>query len=92
MQKKSQIKAVFAAGAAAGALTVAGLAMMGPSAVAEQKVTPADPVGAAQSSGAPFSFADLVEDVSPAVVSVLVEREVEAPRVLRLRSSVAIRS
>ncbi len=81
MQKKSQIKAVFAAGAAAGALTVAGLAMMGPSAVAEQKVTPADPVGAAQSSGAPFSFADLVEDVSPAVVSVLVEREVEAPRV-----------
>ncbi|MEL7487453.1 MAG: Do family serine endopeptidase [Pseudomonadota bacterium] len=72
---RQSFKRVFAAGAAAGALTVAGIGAMGLTANAQSpKLLP--PAAAGQT----MSIADLVEEVSPSVVSILVEREVETPR------------
>jgi serine protease Do len=70
----------FLAGAALGAAAVSlGLAAVGGAgAQAPRLVTP--PPAVALGSGQ-FSFADLVERVAPAVVSVLVEREVERPQI-----------
>ncbi len=65
---------IFAAGAAATALTIAGLGFSAAHAQAPRLMAP--PVAA----DGTLSFADLVERVSPAVVSVLVEREVEPSR------------
>jgi len=63
---------IFAAGAAASALTIASLGIAGAQAQAPRLMAP--PLAA----DGTLSFADLVERVSPAVVSVLVEREVDA--------------
>ena len=70
----------FLAGAATGAAIVSlGFAGLGGAqAQAPRLVTP--PPAVSLGSGQ-FSFADLVERVSPAVVSVLVEREVERPQI-----------
>lgn len=70
----------FLAGAAIGAAfaSLGFAAIGGAGAQAPRLVTP--PPAVSLGSGA-FSFADLVERVSPAVVSVLVEREVERPRI-----------
>jgi len=66
-------------GAAAATVFAAAAAMMlSPGANAQAPRLVAPPPAAADGS---LSFADLVERVSPAVVSVLVEREVEQPRV-----------
>jgi len=65
---------IFAAGAAATVLTLAGLGFSAAHAQAPRLMAP--PVAA----DGTLSFADLVERVSPAVVSVLVEREVEPNR------------
>jgi serine protease Do len=75
-----RVKNRFLAGAAAGAAAVSlGLAVIGGAqAQAPRLVTP--PPAVSLGDGA-FSFADLVERVAPAVVSVLVEREVERPQV-----------
>ena len=69
-----KLMSIFAAGAAAGALTIAGLGTMGlpANAQAPKLLPPA-------AGGQTMSIADLVENVSPSVVSVLVEREVNAP-------------
>ncbi|WP_411816181.1 Do family serine endopeptidase [Hyphococcus sp. DH-69] len=66
--------AVLAAGVAATALTIAGFGFSTADAQAPRLMAP--PLAA----DGTLSFADLVERVSPAVVSVLVEREVERPR------------
>lgn len=65
---------VFAAGAAAMALTAASAAFTAADAQAPRLMAP--PTAA----DGTLSFADLVERVSPAVVSILVEREVQAPQ------------
>ena len=71
-------KQTFFAGAAAGGLAaLAGLAMVTANAQAQAPRLLSPPVAA---DGTP-SLADLVERVSPAVVSVLVEREVEQPQI-----------
>ncbi|HNR77973.1 MAG TPA: hypothetical protein PKM48_12645, partial [Parvularculaceae bacterium] len=62
---------------AAGLFAGAG-ALLSPGASAQAPRLVAPPPAAADGS---LSFADLVERVSPAVVSVLVEREIERPRV-----------
>ena len=67
--------ATFAAGVAATALTFGALGFSSAEAQAPRLMAP--PLAA----DGTLSFADLVERVSPAVVSVLVEREVDAPRV-----------
>jgi len=77
---KLRVKNGFLAGAAIGA-AIASLgvaAVSGANAQAPRLVTP--PPAVALGANA-FSFADLVERVAPAVVSVLVEREVERPQV-----------
>ncbi len=66
----------FLGGAAALSIALAAIAVAG--AQAPRLVTP--PPALALGDGA-FSFADLVERVAPAVVSVLVEREVERPEI-----------
>ncbi len=74
MRQKSQVKSLKSlviAGAAAVALGAAGVGF------AQAPRLMAPPVAA----DGTLSFADLVERVSPSVVSVLVEREVESPRV-----------
>lgn len=71
---KPSIFGIAAAGAAAAVL---GLASIAPTASAQAPRLMAPPVAA----DGTLSFADLVERVSPAVVSILVEREVEAPRI-----------
>ncbi len=63
---------IFAAGVAASALTIASFGFGGAQAQAPRLMAP--PLAA----DGTLSFADLVERVSPAVVSVLVEREVDA--------------
>ncbi|WP_425407713.1 Do family serine endopeptidase [Hyphococcus sp.] len=67
--------AVAAAGAAATALGFAALGSTAATAQAPRLMAP--PV----SADGTLSFADLVERVSPAVVSILVEREVETPQI-----------
>jgi serine protease Do len=75
-----RLKNSFLAGAAFAAAAVSlGVAVIGgANAQAPRLVTP--PPAVALGDGA-FSFADLVERVAPAVVSVLVEREVERPQI-----------
>ncbi|WDI32140.1 Do family serine endopeptidase [Hyphococcus flavus] len=72
---KRSVFAITAAGAAAAALSIAGLGFHTANAQAPRLMAP--PV----SADGTLSFADLVERVSPAVVSILVEREVETPRI-----------
>ncbi len=72
--KNKSITGVLAAGAAATALTIAGFGFSAANAQAPRLMAP--PVAA----DGTLSFADLVERVSPSVVSVLVEREIEAAR------------
>ncbi|MEZ5894331.1 MAG: Do family serine endopeptidase [Parvularculaceae bacterium] len=77
-QKKSggaKLTRVFAAGAAVATLILSGSGLSSAAAQAPRLMAP--PLAA----DGTLSFADLVERVSPAVVSVLVEREVETPRV-----------
>ena len=71
---KSPLKKIIAAGAVSSAVLAASLASPIASAQAPRLMAP--PVAA----DGTLSFADLVERVSPSVVSVLVEREVENPR------------
>ena len=74
MRRKSQVKSwknLVIAGVTAAALGAAGVGF------AQAPRLMAPPVAA----DGTLSFADLVERVSPSVVSVLVEREVESPRV-----------
>lgn len=75
-----RVKPGFFAGAAAAAaaLSLGFAAVGGAGAQAPRLVTP--PPAVSLGDGA-FSFADLVERVAPAVVSVLVEREVERPQI-----------
>lgn len=75
MLKNKSLSSVLAAGAAATALTVAGLGFSAAHAQAPRLMAP--PVAA----DGTLSFADLVERVSPSVVSVLVEREIQSPRI-----------
>ncbi len=72
--RNRSLSSILAAGAAATALTVAGLGFSAAHAQAPRLMAP--PVAA----DGTLSFADLVERVSPSVVSVLVEREIEGPR------------
>lgn len=74
---KARRVSVFAATAAATALTVAGFGFSAAHAQAPRLMAP--PL----SADGTLSFADLVERVSPAVVSILVEREVETPSGMR---------
>ena len=75
---RSAKKTLFA-GAALSAAAALGFAVVGGAdAQAPRLVSP--PPAVALGDGA-FSFADLVERVAPAVVSVLVEREVERPQI-----------
>lgn len=77
--KTRRMKTSLLAGAAAGAAVISlGFAVIGAQAQAPRLVTP--PPAVAHGDGV-FSFADLVERVAPAVVSVLVEREVERPQI-----------
>ena len=69
------LSGILAAGAAATALTIAGFGFSAAHAQAPRLMAP--PVAA----DGTLSFADLAERVSPSVVSVLVEREIENPRV-----------
>ncbi len=71
---KRSLMAIAAAGAVATAL---GALSIAPSASAQAPRLMAPPVAA----DGTLSFADLVERVSPAVVSILVEREVDTPRI-----------
>ena len=73
---KKDMTKVFAAGAAAGALTIAAIGAMGEPASAQAPRLLSPPLAA----DGTLSFADLVEEVSPSVVSILVEQDVEAPR------------
>ena len=75
MLKNKSLSGILAAGAAASALTIAGLGFSAAHAQAPRLMAP--PVAA----DGTLSFADLVERVSPSVVSVLVEREIEGVRV-----------
>jgi len=68
---------IFAAGAAAGALSLGAIATLGLTANAQAPRLMSPPL----SSDGTLSFADLVEEVSPSVVSILVEREVETPQI-----------
>ncbi|MEM9617547.1 MAG: Do family serine endopeptidase [Pseudomonadota bacterium] len=72
--RNRSLSSILAAGAAATALTVAGFGFSTAHAQAPRLMAP--PVAA----DGTLSFADLVERVSPSVVSVLVEREIEGPR------------
>ncbi|MEO1243204.1 MAG: Do family serine endopeptidase [Pseudomonadota bacterium] len=72
--RNRSLSSILAAGAAATALTVAGFGFSAAHAQAPRLMAP--PVAA----DGTLSFADLVERVSPSVVSVLVEREIESPR------------
>ncbi len=72
MYKKSRFS-IFAAGAAALALTAGSLVIADAGAQAPRLMAP--PLAA----DGTLSFADLVERVSPAVVSIMVEREVRGP-------------
>ncbi len=71
---KRSVLSIAAAGVAAGALSIASLGFSAAHAQAPRLMAP--PVAA----DGTLSFADLVERVSPAVVSILVEREVEPQR------------
>lgn len=73
--KTRSIPNILAAGAAATALTIAGFGFSAAHAQAPRLMAP--PVAA----DGTLSFADLVERVSPSVVSILVEREVDRPQV-----------
>lgn len=73
-KSKTRLAAIVAAGIAASALTAASLGFSTAQAQAPRLMAP--PLAA----DGTLSFADLVERVSPAVVSVLVEREVETRR------------
>lgn len=75
MLKNKSLSGVLAAGAAATALTIAGFSFSAAHAQAPRLMAP--PVAA----DGTLSFADLVERVSPSVVSVLVEREIQGPRI-----------
>lgn len=72
--RNRSLSSILAAGAAATALTAAGFGFSAAHAQAPRLMAP--PVAA----DGTLSFADLVERVSPSVVSVLVEREIEGPR------------
>lgn len=72
--RNRSLSSILAAGAAATALTIAGFGFSAAHAQAPRLMAP--PVAA----DGTLSFADLVERVSPSVVSVLVEREIEGPR------------
>ncbi len=71
------LMSIFAAGAAAGALSIGAVSMVGEPANAQAPKVVAPP---ASGNGA-FSFADIVEEVSPSVVSILVDREVDTPQI-----------
>ncbi|PQA87257.1 Do family serine endopeptidase [Hyphococcus luteus] len=73
-KSKTRLAAIVAAGIAASALTAASFGFSAAQAQAPRLMAP--PLAA----DGTLSFADLVERVSPAVVSVLVEREVETRR------------
>ena len=72
---RARLAAIAAAGVAASAMSVAGFGYSAAQAQAPRLMAP--PLAA----DGTLSFADLVERVSPAVVSVLVEREVSTPDV-----------
>jgi serine protease Do len=73
--KNKNLSRVLAAGVAATALTIAGFGFSTAHAQAPRLMAP--PVAA----DGTLSFADLVERVSPSVVSVLVEREIKGPQI-----------
>ena len=73
--KTKSLPNILAAGAAATALTIAGFGFSAAHAQAPRLMAP--PVAA----DGTLSFADLVERVSPSVVSILVEREVDRPQI-----------
>ena len=68
---------IFMAGAAAGALSIGAIGALNLSANAQAPRMISPPL----SADGTLSFADLVEEVSPSVVSILVEREVDTPQI-----------
>lgn len=68
---------IFAAGAAAGALSLGAAGLIGQGANAQAPRLLSPPL----SADGTLSFADIVEEVSPSVVSVLVDREIETPQI-----------
>lgn len=77
MKSNSTYMKIFAAGAAAGALSLGAVATLGLTANAQAPRLLSPPL----SSDGTLSFADLVEEVTPSVVSILVEREIESREV-----------
>ncbi|MBI1360910.1 MAG: PDZ domain-containing protein [Alphaproteobacteria bacterium] len=85
-----KVKTVFAGrlGLAAGVLALVGAATLAPNALAQQQQTKqltaaqaaSKPIAVTPPAGAPMSFADLIDRVSPAVVSVEVFTEIKASK------------
>jgi serine protease Do len=83
MQRESEMKNVKTVrgsrkGIAAGLLVATAMSALGVGAMAQQPISASSkPIAVTPPAGAPMSFADLIDRVSPAVVSVLVTTEIK---------------